>query len=228
VTEKPLVRRCMRDQVRDVLLERILEGTYAPGHRLIELELAAEFQISQSPVREALRELEAMGVVESQRYCGTRVRASDVREMQEAYELRAILEQNCAQLAVPLSAQTLAALESDLQDMQMSAAMQDVMCYSQAARSFHRHIVVESGNRLILQIWDNVQVRARLPFVAHYLVEELREFAAVHEPILRYLRNGDGVAAGDALRAMMQGLSSRMALLTTSHQVDSPEGEQAR
>ena len=70
-------RACMRDQVRDRILSRILSGEYAPGTRLKELSLAAECGVSQAPVREALRELEALGLVECERYRGTRVRSAD-------------------------------------------------------------------------------------------------------------------------------------------------------
>lgn len=210
MTGKPLVRRCMRDQVRDYLLERVLDGTYSPGHRLIELDLAAEFQISQSPIREALRELEAMGIVESQRYRGTRVRASNSREMREAYELRAILEQRCAELAVPCPEAALQLLRSDLTALHEAAKEPDVTRYSCHALSFHRRIVIQSGNQLFLEIWDNVQTRARLPFVAHHLVEELPAFAAAHDSILDYLEQGEGVKAGMLLRDFMVRLCDRL------------------
>jgi len=94
-------RSCMRDKIRDVIVTRILDGSYAAGERLIELSLAREFNVSQAPVREALRELEALGLVQSERYRGTRVRKADTRELMEAYEMRAVLEERAAQLAVP-------------------------------------------------------------------------------------------------------------------------------
>ena len=61
----------------------MLDGTYKPGDRLLELQIAREFNSSQGPVREALRELEALRLVESQVYRGTRVRGVNAREMRE-------------------------------------------------------------------------------------------------------------------------------------------------
>jgi len=54
-----LKRTCMRDRIRDVLVARILDGTYAAGTQLKELSLAREFNVSQTPIREALRETPA-------------------------------------------------------------------------------------------------------------------------------------------------------------------------
>jgi len=88
--DAPSVKRvCMRDHIRDVLVARILDGTFAPGTQLKELSLAREFNVSQAPIREALRELEGSGLVTSERYRGTRVRGADSKEMRESYELRA-------------------------------------------------------------------------------------------------------------------------------------------
>ena len=71
-----LKRVCMRDRIRDVLVARILDGTYPSGLQLKELSLAREFNVSQAPIREALRELEGTGLVTSERYRGTRVRGA--------------------------------------------------------------------------------------------------------------------------------------------------------
>src|SRR5947209_4717619 len=76
-------RDCMRDQIRKELIKRIVDGTYRPGDRLVELQVAREFNTSQAPVREALRELEALRLVESETYRGTRVREISRREMKE-------------------------------------------------------------------------------------------------------------------------------------------------
>src|SRR5262249_42290470 len=85
---KSIQRSCMRDEIRDAIAARILDATYAPGTRLKELALAKEFNVSQAPVREALRELAMLHLVETEHYRGTRVRSLDLPELAEAYELR--------------------------------------------------------------------------------------------------------------------------------------------
>src|SRR4051812_24212981 len=85
-------RQCMSDQIRDTLTSKIFDGRLQPGDRLVELEIAREFDTSQTPVREALRELESLRLVESAPYRGTRVRAISDREMFESYTVRGVLE----------------------------------------------------------------------------------------------------------------------------------------
>ena len=84
ISEGVLKRTCMRDRIRDVLVARILDGTYAAGTQLKELTLAREFNVSQTPIREALRELEGSGLVTSERFRGTRVRGADFAETRKA------------------------------------------------------------------------------------------------------------------------------------------------
>ena len=91
----------MRDRIRRTLLKRISEGVYRPGERLKEMKLAQEFEVSQAPVREAFRELEALGIVVSRRYHGTHVREISSKENREIYELRGYLEEIAVQL-IPL------------------------------------------------------------------------------------------------------------------------------
>ena len=79
-----LKRTSAREHIKQLLLERILDGTYKPGDRLVELHIANELQTSQAPVREAFRYLEALRVVETETYKGTRVRAISEKELEES------------------------------------------------------------------------------------------------------------------------------------------------
>ena len=81
---------------------------YAAGTQLKELSLAREFNVSQAPIREALRELEGSGLVTCERFRGTRVRGADFAEMRESYELRTMLEMRSVKLAAPYPKQLLA------------------------------------------------------------------------------------------------------------------------
>ena len=74
-------RTVLADQVRDRLLEAILAGHYPPNSRIVETRVARELGTSQAPVREALRGLEALGVVEIHPYRGARVRHPSTREL---------------------------------------------------------------------------------------------------------------------------------------------------
>lgn len=79
------------DRIARALAGRIVEGLLAPGQRLIEANLAAEFRVSHGPVRDALRALERLGLVSIAPYRGAVVREVSVREVTELYQVRAAL-----------------------------------------------------------------------------------------------------------------------------------------
>src|SRR5262245_30814333 len=139
--EPALKRICMRDRIRDALVARILDGTYPAGTQLKELSLAREFNVSQAPIREALRELEGSGLVTSERYRGTHVRGADLEEMRESYELRATIEVRSVELGIPVPEEVLGYLEGQLEEMNaavgMSAGSNDSERYIDAALRFH-------------------------------------------------------------------------------------------
>ncbi|MDR3414980.1 MAG: GntR family transcriptional regulator [Nevskia sp.] len=202
-------RTCMRDHVRNAIVSRILDGTTPPGTRLKELALAREFNVSQAPVREALRELEALGLLESERYRGTRVRNIDLIELREAYELRAVIEEAAARRAVPCAKADLDRLESDLKLMRRAIREKDSDALMDNAVNFHRHIVQMSGNSLYLRAWERMawDVRAR---IAVQRIGLIRGFAEQRKAVITALREGDGVRAGQLLRGMVEELLAHL------------------
>src|SRR3990172_7822000 len=90
--DSAISRSVLSAQVKERLLEAILDGRYPPGARIVETRVARELGTSQAPVREALRDLEALGVVETTAFRGARVRRPSAAELLEAFEIRAELE----------------------------------------------------------------------------------------------------------------------------------------
>jgi DNA-binding GntR family transcriptional regulator len=193
-------RACRRNRIRNTVVARILDGTYPPGTRLKELVLAAEFGVSQAPVREALRELEVSGLAVSEPYCGTRVLGIDAAELREAYELKAIIEERAAELAVPCAAEALDALQSDLATLQETADRLDFEAYAIAVLSFHRAIVLMSGNRTFLRAWDALHWDVRTRIAIRQAGTRLPYYAEAHIEVMDALRASDGARAGRQLR----------------------------
>jgi len=203
-------RSCMRDKIRDAICSRILDGTYPPGTHLKEMALAKEFNVSQAPVREALRELEALALLESERYCGTRVRGIDLDELREAYELRAEIEDASARRAVPVAKADLDELELTIKDMRKLHREHNVEAYMNSALSFHRRIVQLSGNRLYLRAWENMawDVRAR---IAVQRIGLIPAFEKNRKEVIAALREGDGKRAGKILRGILEETLAQLA-----------------
>jgi len=113
-----LTRSVLREQLRERILQRILDGEYAPGERIVESHLMKEYGVSQAPIREALRDLEAMRFVESEAHRGVRVRTITEKEMGEMYPVRAALEEVAGRAAAPqITDTTLDALEAEIGDV---------------------------------------------------------------------------------------------------------------
>ena len=211
MSQTALKRTCMRDQIREALVARILDGTYPAGTQLKELTLAREFNVSQAPIREALRELEGSGLVMSERFRGTRVRGADFDEMRESYELRTMLEVRAVQIAAPYPPQLLADLDQYLHEMDASLKNDDQERYIDHALRFHRRLVESSGNRTFLRLWDSLLWDIRGRIALRRLVEtgkSLKPLIAMHRAVLTRLRAQDGNGAGERVREILERVTS--------------------
>lgn len=201
-----LTRTSLRIQIRDILLERMLNGHYKPGDRLIELQIAQEFGTSQAPVRESLRELEALGFVTAEPYRGARVRAANKDELIEIYPVRAALEE----VAVCAAAKRLAgngemrvwieALEAEQAAMEREAEKGNLLQEVRHDVAFHRLIVEASGNGVLLNVWKSLHIEARTLISVISIGIEPATLAALHRPILDALTEGNGELAGKLIR----------------------------
>lgn len=201
-------RRLLRDHIRDVVMERILSGDYPPGERLRELHLAQEFGSSQGPVREALRELEAMQYVESRPNRGTRVRDVPDEEMRDAYRVRAALERAAAEAASRSSANDWDALDILATEIETAAERHDVADYARLDDAFHRGIVERSGNGILLRHWEMLLVATRVRAVLRSGDIDMRATAREHRPLIQALRAGDAALAGRLAFEHVRGKSS--------------------
>src|SRR4029450_7291485 len=115
---RPLERRVFREEIREKLIEDILNGRLAPGSRIVETRIAQQFGVSQGPVREALRDLELYGFVVSSPFRGTQIRKISTEDLLEIYPLRAAIEGVAARTAaVKIDDATLATLEQLIDTM---------------------------------------------------------------------------------------------------------------
>jgi len=128
-------------RVRDLLEEAILEGDLKPGERLRAEALAQRFGTSRTPVREALLQLEAQGLVDVEPNRGAVVRSFDRDDLFDLYQLRALLEPRAAALATPRIS------EQDIEALHALCEAEDHMAANEA---FHRIILEAAGSPRLL------------------------------------------------------------------------------
>ena len=162
-----IARTVLREQVKEVLLERILRGELEPGERLVETRLARELGTSQAPVREALRDLELLRLVESEPFRGSRVRAVDDSQLLPVFPVRAALEELAASEAARNPDRDVAALDHELESMREAAAAADWRTQIAHDVAFHRTMVELAGNEPLLQSWLVLGVEVSTAFATY-------------------------------------------------------------
>lgn len=192
-------RVSLPDQIKDLLLGRIVEGSYPPGHRLVETAIARQIGVSQGPVREALRQLAGMGLVQFEANRGCRVKQVDQREIDEVSLVRAALEETAARLAAARRSDT-APLIAEVDGMAAAAATDDRQAYVRHAMRFHRLIVMASGNRVLLSTWDSLAIEGRTAQLVLMPGFDMASGAEEHRHILAAIAAADPAAAGDLSR----------------------------
>lgn len=203
-------RSCLRQEIRDSLLRRILEGALKPGDRLVEMHLAREFHTSQAPVREALRELEALGYVTTATYRGTRVREIPATEMRDAFRVRALLEREAAEAAAVAPDADWGELRAAVEGIEKTAASGDVKSYVRHDERFHRTLVASSRNPVLARHWSLLLVPTRILVVIRSGIVDIGETGKEHHPILDALERRDAALAGQLVYEHVNRIASRL------------------
>ncbi len=205
-------RSVLADQVKDRLLQDIVSGRYPPEARIVETSLARELGVSQAPVREALRGLEALGLVEILPFRGARIRRPSISELLEAYAVRFELEALGARLGVPrMIPADLAELVALGEAMQRAAAAGDRHEVAVADAAFHARLLHLAGNATLERVWRSLE-----PFSRTYITlvapgADAHWTADLHTAILDALRAGDPERVVAALRDHFDDASAHLA-----------------
>lgn len=197
-------RKSLREQIKATLLRQIIGGDYQPGDRLVEMTLARDLGTSQAPVREALRELEALGFVSSGPHRGTFVGDVWKRGLREIYAVRGGLEELATRLAVPRLAGDVSALQREVDGMHAGALAGDIEALVAHSYRFHRAILDASDNLLLLSVWQGLQIETRTTITMMAPGIDLLDVAASHQPIVAAIASGDVERACQVTREHQQ------------------------
>ena len=187
----------MKETLVETLRDEIIRGDLIPGQYLRLEEIAARYDVSTMPVREALRDLEAEGLVTIFPHRGAIVTELSADELQDIYDIRVILEEMATRLAVPrMTEATLAELTSLLKQMENHVG--DVATAVKLNHQFHLALYAASGRRHLCELNRMLRYRAQ-----HYLhlfsveVEagQLPQTQEEHRAILEACKRGDAEQA---------------------------------
>jgi DNA-binding GntR family transcriptional regulator len=195
--DAPLENRTLREQVIDHLREEILASRLEPGAELGEAALARSLGISRGPLREALGQLTAEGLVTIVPRRGAVVTRLTRKEFIDAYQVREALESLAVRLAVPrLTVAQKAELHRLCADMERLAAAGDVPRFFELNLAFHRLLVAASGNAKLEAVHAQLIAQmGRLMSRSAQLRGGLERSAAEHRALV------EAIDAGDARRS---------------------------
>lgn len=197
------------DRVARMLREEIIDGRRAPGSRLVERDLAAEMGVSRIPVRDALRELVAEGLVTPRPRTWAVVRTFTETDVEELIEVRSALEVLAfRRAAVGGSGEQLAALQHCLVTEQRAAETGDVRTARKAGADFHESVVTMAGNALLGELCAVTRSRMRWLLAQH---SDLAPMAEEHAGLYRALADHDPDRAAALAEAHL--ITSRRAAL---------------
>ena len=185
------------------LLDEIRLCKLLPGARLRETELAERLGISRTPVREAIRQLEADGLVIHIPRIGATIRTLDYAEVMELYEMRAVLEGTAARMAARAASDIeIAELESLNSEMAQTLVPDRIYALN---KMFHLTLLDAAKNRFLVKSINALQ-KTLLILGPSTLAESERAQLALgeHERVLDALRARDGAAAEVAMRDHIQ------------------------
>ncbi|MCL6597790.1 MAG: GntR family transcriptional regulator [Alicyclobacillus macrosporangiidus] len=185
--------KSLPQQIADYIATEILQGRFRPGERLKEEDLAAKFQTSRAPVREALYLLQIDGLVERQPRRGTVVKAYTEKEIRELYEVRQGLEQIAVErLRHAWSRRAAERFHTVLADMEQALADSDAEAYSESNEAFHELIFDLAGNEVLLRLYRQLQNLLRLLLrLSTQEAAQMRASYEEHRAIVAALERGD-------------------------------------
>lgn len=220
---KAIERRGLRDRVYDRILQILLRGDVGPGERLSIDTIARQLDVSPTPVREAMVQLERTGLVTREALKGYRVAPPLAAEqLRELFEARIMLESHAAALATPASKEMLAelrqaeaehrryghevitALRAGGTDVELTTA------YFAADAAFHGVIFEHCGNRYLAEMSESLgaQLHRMRQSVLHG-VTDVREAIAEHEAIADAFASGDPEAPERLMRHHIEQVRAR-------------------
>lgn len=200
-------KRPLKEDIFEVLHEKVVSGKYKPGEWLRQDEIATQLGVSMTPVREGLDLLVAAGLAERVPYRGVRVREIVTKDVVEAYGLRLALEAIVAgEAARNVTPEQIASLERMIVEMKKHDSLEEISAVRKLSRDFHIAIAEASHNDLLVRLylivanvfpdWILYEAMFRKPEI---LTDSMSDMHREHSEIVKALKAGDGALAAKLL-----------------------------
>ncbi|GAA4667272.1 GntR family transcriptional regulator [Amycolatopsis dongchuanensis] len=210
---EPVSRESTAAIIARQLREAIMNGSLPPGTQLAETELAAQFQVSRGPLREAMQRLVSEGLLRSERHRGLFVIDLEPEDVHDIYSARMAIErQALIRVAQGADREAVAdALDETVREMAAATAARDWAAVSEADTRFHEVLVAGSGSKRLQRMSRTLLVETRMCLSALRLkYNDDEERVTEHEQIAEAIRRGDAKKAAALLEDHMDDAVRRL------------------
>jgi DNA-binding GntR family transcriptional regulator len=197
----PITREMLSSKIKDRILQLILEGELQPGDRVVETRIARELGVSQSPVREAIRDLAVVGFIEIEPYRGARIRQFTRDDFLDDMDIRGELEAIAARRAASrITTEEIAELRSLVGEMHAMGEAGDAHGQATKNTAFHELVVRAAGSDALERVWAMLEPFARTYMTAMVPGTDLVWLGDRHAAIVEALEERDGRRAAEVMR----------------------------
>jgi len=182
------------------LTRELFCGKHRPGQRVRLLDIAAKYGLDNDAVLKLFTEFQSLGLTKLAGNFSAVVQVPNAREMHEAYEIRAGLEEIAGKTAAETLKKNSNELQNELDSMRLAIRAGDLDSYAEHDAKFHRRILQASGNKVLLRVWEALAFDIRIRIAIGKVSQELSEVVESHQPIVDALENGRGKEASLLLR----------------------------
>ncbi len=199
------------EELRDLIEDEILTGHWRPGDRLEEAMLAERYGVSRTPIREALMQLSASGLIENRPRRGSVVAEIGPRRLMEMFDVMAELEAMCARLAARrVTDEAMRKIREAHEACGRAFTSADTDAYYYENEIFHAMIRQAGRNEFLMEQAEMLQKRLK-PYRRMQLRarDRIRSSYQEHDMIAVAIAKGDAVAAADAMRGHVGGMGER-------------------
>ena len=189
-----------RGHGRARLARELFAGVYRPGQVLKLREMGERYELGEDTLLNAFADLESLGVVKLSENHSATVLSPSLKEMIEAYEIRAGLEEIAGRTAAAFLEGNTGELQGEVDAMLAAVRSDDLDAYAEHDIKFHRIILEASQNGVLRRVWDTLAIDLRMRAAIPRVTRDLLDSAESHRPIAKALEEGRGREAGLLLR----------------------------
>ena len=182
------------------LARELFSGRFQTRQSVQLREIAVAYELDHESVLKAFAEFQALGMVTLSGTSSAIVRSPNPDEIQEAYQVRAAIEEIAGRTAAAVLKGYTAELQNELAAMRAAVAHGDLDACAEHDVKFHRNILQASQNDALLRVWDTLAFELRIRAAIGKVSKALPEIVESHQPIVDALENGCGREAGLLLR----------------------------